>query len=271
MPALLVAAILGLIEGFTEFLPISSTGHLFIAEHWLGSQSELFNVVIQPAAALALIPLFWSKLRGLVFGLGQPANRDLLLKLGVAFAITASALLLRKVGILSHEPDVKDEAWKLARLTHVAWATLIGGFVILAVEWWSKGKTMSNEVTWPIVIAFGIAQLIAVAFPGASRSGTTIMLAMWFGLARPAATEFSFLLGIPTLFAAGGKELWDEFKKHSGSTDWTALGIGSLASFISAFLVVRWLIGYVRGHTFNGFALYRIALGATLLFWVTKA
>lgn len=261
MPPLLVAVILGLIEGLTEFLPVSSTGHLLIAEHWLGKQSDLFNVVIQPAAALALVPLFWRKLTGMVFGLRDAANRDLLFKLIVAFGITgAGGLLMKKLHF-----TLPDD------ITPVAWATLIGGVVILLIEWASRGKTMMDEVTWPIAIAFGLAQLLAVAFPGASRSGTTIMIAMWFGLARPAATEFAFLLGIPTLLAAGAKEMLDARHLPPQAVDWSALGVAALVAAVSAFVVVRWLIGYVRGHTFTGFAFYRIALGSVLLLWLAKA
>ncbi len=258
----LLAAILGLIEGLTEFIPVSSTGHLLIAEHWLGEQSQLFNVVIQPAAALALIPIFWTRLTKVACGLNEKANRDLVGKLALAFAITvAGGLVMKKLHVSLPKT-----------ISPVAWATLIGGLVIFAVEFLNSRSRRSNEVTWGIAAAFGIAQLIAIAFPGASRSGSTIMLAMLLGLARPAATEFSFLLGIPTLFAAGAKELLDAFKEqHHTSIDWTALGIGSLVSFISAFIVVKWLIRFVQSHNFNGFAIYRLLLGAALLILAARA
>ncbi len=260
MPPALIAVILGLIEGITEFLPVSSTGHLLIAERWLGERSEMFNVVIQPAAALALIPLFWTRLKELIFGLGERQNRDMLAKLLVAFGITgAGGLVMKKLGVTLPK-----------EIAPIAWATLVGGLVIFVVEWMCKGKSLSSDITWPIAIAFGVAQLIAVGFPGASRSGTTIMLAMAMGLARPAATEFTFLLGIPTLFAAGAKELKDAIAEQPASIDWLSLGCGALASFVSAFVVVRWLIGYVRGHSFNGFGVYRVLLGALLLFWLAS-
>lgn len=258
----LLAAVLGLVEGLTEFIPVSSTGHLLIAEHWLGAQSQLFNVVIQPAAALALIPIFWTKLTRIALNLGEKSNRDLIAKLAVAFLITvAGGVVMKKM----HVTLPKE-------IGPIAWATLIGGVVILAVEFLNRGEKKSSEVTWTIAIAFGIAQLIAIAFPGASRSGTTIMLAMLLGLARPAATEFSFLLGIPTLFAAGAKELLDAVKEqHVVAIDWASIGIGALASFVSAFIVVKWLIRFVQTHSFNGFAIYRLALGAGLLILASRA
>jgi len=136
----------------------------------------------------------------------------------------------------------------------------------------NHGSQKSKHVTWTLAVAFGVAQLIAIAFPGASRSGTTILLAMLLGLARPAATEFSFLLGIPTLFAAGAKELWDAWQDNAGAAvDWSSVGIGALASFVSAFVVVKWLIGFVQTHSFNGFAIYRVLLGAGLLIFAAQA
>lgn len=261
MPDWLNAIILGLIEGLTEFIPVSSTGHLLIAEHWLGHQSDFFNVIIQPAAALALIPIFWNKLMRLFFGLDDKANRDLVAKLAVAFLITGvGGMIMKKMGI-----SLPKE------IAPIAWATLIGGIFIFIVEAANHGRPARSEITWTLAIVFGLAQLVAIAFPGASRSGTTIMLAMALGLARPAATEFSFLLGIPTLFAAGGKELLDVLKEHGTSAvNWTSVGLGCLASLISAFIVVKWLIRFVQSHSFNGFAVYRVVLGAVLLVFAAK-
>lgn len=256
-----IAIILGLVEGLTEFIPVSSTGHLLIAEHWLGEQSQLFNVVIQPAAAMALIPIFWTKITRMVFGMDAPEHRNMLLKLALAFGITVAGGVVMK----------KMEVTLPKTITPVAWATLIGGLVIIAVEALRRGERSTSGVTWTMAVAFGLAQLVAIAFPGASRSGTTIMFAMLLGLARPAATEFSFLLGIPTLFAAGAKELLDVVKDGKvGSVDWVQLGLGALAAFVSAFVVVKWLIRFVQTHNFNGFAIYRLVLGAGLLVFAAK-
>ena len=263
MPDWLNAIILGLIEGLTEFIPVSSTGHLLIAEHWLGHQSEFFNVIIQPAAALALIPIFWTKITRLAFGLDDPKNRDLAAKLAVAFLITAAGgMIMKKMGLSMPK-----------ELNPVAWATLIGGVIISVVEAINHGRPSKSEVTWTLAIVFGLAQLVAIAFPGASRSGSTIIIAMAIGLSRPAATEFSFLLGIPTLFAAGAKELLDVLKEGHGahSVNWTCVGLGALASLISAFIVVKWLIRFVQSHSFNGFAIYRVALGVALLVFAARS
>ena len=153
----------------------------------------------------------------------------------------------------------------------VAWATLIGGFVILAIEFWRKNRPSTSELSWVIVIAFAVGQIVAMIFPGASRSGSTIMIALALGLARPAATEFSFLLGVPTLLAAGGYEILKAAKAGAlVGMDWTLVFLGLVASGISAFVVVKWLIRFVQSHNFNGFAWYRIALGVGLLLYIAK-
>ena len=152
----------------------------------------------------------------------------------------------------------------------VAWATLIGAFVIWGVEAWRKSHPGSTTLTWAVVIACGLAQLLAAVFPGTSRSGATIMVALALGLARPAAAEFSFILGMITLTAAGGYKLFDAWKDgeiHGASA--LDLSLGFLAAAVSAFLVVKWLLRFVQGHTFNGFAIYRALLGAVLLLWFT--
>lgn len=261
MPDWLIAILLGLIEGLTEFIPVSSTGHLLIAEKWLGHKPDWFNIFIQVGAALALLPIFWTKLIGYVTTLSRPESRDYLLKLAVAFGITgAGGLILDK---LNYElPETVGP---------VAWATLIGAFVIWGVEAWRRSSPGSDRLTWTIVIACGLAQLLAAVFPGTSRSGATIMVALALGLARPAAAEFSFILGMITLTAAGGYKLFDAWKDgeiHGASA--TDLTLGFLASAISAFLVVKWLLRFVQGNTFNGFAIYRVLLGATLLIWFTN-
>jgi len=274
MPDWLASIILGIIEGLTEFIPVSSTGHLLIAEDFMQrrgilqsilgdvDQKEIFTIVVQSAAALALVPLFWSKLTGMLFRFREPANGDLLKKLIVAFGITCVAgLAFKKLNIELPETALP-----------VAWATLIGGFVILAVERWSGGKVLSSELTWPIVVAVAGGQILAMVFPGASRSGSTIMVALLMGLARPAATEFSFLLGVPTLLAAGGYELLKAFTKGKlAHMDWINYSFGFIAAGVSAFIVVKWLIRFVQGHSFNSFAYYRIALGAALLLFAFRS
>jgi undecaprenyl-diphosphatase len=268
MPDWLAAILLGLVEGLTEFIPVSSTGHLLMVEDWMmrhgiakalladAVRKEAFTIIVQSAAALALVPLFWRKFSGMLFQYREPENRDLLLKLSAAFLITCVVgMACKKMGLELNEG-----------YEQVAWATLIGGFVILAVEAACRGRVMSGEITWVLALAFAGGQILAMIFPGASRSGSTIMLALALGMARPAATEFSFLLGVPTLLAAGGYELLKLFKSGAlAGTPWGLFALGLAASGISAFIVVRWLIRFVQGHTFNGFAWYRILLGASLL------
>ena len=257
----LVAILLGIIEGLTEFIPVSSTGHLLLAQQWLPSLSELFNVVIKCGAALALIPLFYRRLREVAFGLREPENIDLVAKLSVAFLITGvGGIVLKKLGM-----TLPDSALP------VAWATFLGGVIMFGVERWLRGRTLADNVTWIMAIAIGLAQLVAAVFPGASRSGTTIILALALGLNRPRATEFSFLLGIPTLLAAGALEIYGELKKagpDAPQESWGLLLLGTVVSAIVAFVVVKWLIRFVQSHTFNGFAIYRMAVGAIMLWYL---
>jgi undecaprenyl-diphosphatase len=259
MPSWFTALISGLIEGLTEFIPVSSTGHLLIADRWMGARPEWFTIFIQVGAALALLPLFWKKLTGLLATWREPGSRDYLSKLMLAFFITGvGGVAMEKTG-LQELPDTVGP---------VAWATLIGGFVIFGIEAWRKSHPGSPDLTWTIAVACGLAQLVAAIFPGTSRSGATIMIALALGLARPAAAEFSFILGMITLTAAGGYKLLGAWR--DGEIVDTAildLVVGFLAAAVSAFLVVKWLLRFVQSHTFNGFAIYRVLLGAALLLW----
>jgi undecaprenyl-diphosphatase len=254
---------LGVIEGITEFLPISSTGHLLIAEHWLGARSDVFNVVIQAGAILAVNLIYWQRLKELVLGFGKAENRDYALKLTVAFLITAVLGLV-----------VKHFGFRLPEtITPVAWALVIGGVWMLVAEWLAAKQPDRTKVTWTVAIAVGLAQVVAGVFPGTSRSAATIFAAMLLGTSnRAAATEFAFLVGIPTMYAASAKLLWDALK-GGGATgeNWTDLGIAFVISTITAFVAVKWLLGYIRSHRFTVFAVYRIALGAALLLFLPAA
>ena len=257
MDNLLQSIVLGIIEGITEFLPISSTGHLLIAEHWLGGRSELFNVAIQAGAILAVVLIYWRKLLRLLTHLNDPANRDYLLKLAVAFAITGvGGLVAKKLGLKLPET-----------VAPVAWALIIGGIVILLVEHHVNALPQDETVTWKVAIAVGVLQILAVVFPGTSRSMATIFAAMLTGLtSRPAATEFAFLVGIPTMFAATAFELLGVWHEGQGpSEDWTALGVAFAVSAVVAFIAVKWLLRYIQTHKFTIFAWYRIVVGAALL------
>jgi len=259
MPELIRVVLLGLIEGITEFLPVSSTGHLLVAEHWLGARSDTFNVVIQAGAILAVMLIYRQRLWQLATGLRDPQNRDYAAKLAVAFLITAVlGFVVTKLGFKLPE-----------RITPVAWAFVIGGVWMIAAEHFAAKRPDNAKVSWLVAILVGLAQRVAAIFPGTSRSAATIFSAMLAGTSsRPAATEFAFLVGIPTMFAASGYELLKAVKAGDVHEDWTALVIAFVVSTITAFVAVKWLIGYIRSHHFTPFALYRIVLGALLLLFM---
>ncbi len=267
MSDLLAALLLGIIEGITEFLPISSTGHLLIAEHWLGHRSDLFNIAIQAGAILAVVLIYWQRLWGLLVGLREPAQRDYALKLAVAFAVTAvGGLLVKKLG------------WTLPdTIQPIAWALILGGvWMVLAEHFAAKRAQALGErsaITWTVAILVGIAQVVAGVFPGTSRSGATIFVALLFGTTnRVAATEFAFLVGIPTMFAATGYELLDVYKSGGlAHEDWSALSIAFVASAVTAFIAVKWLLRYIQSHRFTAFAIYRTVLGVALLWFLPVA
>ncbi|MDR2871627.1 MAG: undecaprenyl-diphosphate phosphatase [Xanthomonadaceae bacterium] len=261
MSDLLSALILGIIEGLTEFLPVSSTGHLLIAQYWLGHRSDFFNIVIQAGAILAITLVFRQRLWNLATGWRDRANRDYLGKLIIAFLVTAA------VGL-----PIRLAGWALPEsLTPVAWALIIGGVWMLLAERWSERLPESDHVTWKVAILVGLAQVVAGVFPGTSRSAAAIFIAMLAGLSRrPAATEFVFLVGIPTMFAASAYAFL-ELVRHDGlgGEPWVDVVVAFVAATVTGFAVVKWLLGYIKSHRFTGFALYRIVLGIVLLTMVT--
>ncbi len=255
---LLHVILLGIIEGITEFLPISSTGHLLIAEKFgLGARSDLFNIGIQAGAILAVTLIYWKRIWQLFTQWREPANRDYLLKLIVAFAITAV------IGFIA----VKNGFKLPETVTPIAWALVIGGFWMIGAELMAARQPDRSEVTWRVAILVGVAQMVAGIFPGTSRSAATIFAAMLAGTSnRAAATEFAFLVGIPTMYAATGYELLKVLRDGGAAhEDWTALTVGFVVSAIVAFISVKWLLGYIRAHRFTPFAIYRIAFGVALL------
>jgi undecaprenyl-diphosphatase len=272
MTATLAALLLGVIEGITEFLPISSTGHLLIAERWLGARSELFNVAIQAGAILAVVLIYRERLLQLARSVlrrdggtvhGQPA-RDYAWKLAVAFLVTAVlGLVVKKLGFQLPET-----------VTPVAWALVLGGAWMVLAEWAAarRARTLGERatITWTVALLVGLAQVVAGVFPGTSRSAATIFVALLAGTtARVAATEFAFLVGIPTMFAATAYELLSLYKDHGlAGEDWTALILAFAAAALTAFVAVKWLLRYIQTHRFTAFAVYRIALGAALLWWI---
>lgn len=249
---------LGVIEGITEFLPISSTGHLLVAEHWLGARSDTYNIVIQAGAILAVTVIYWRRLMELLFNWSDPDNRDYLFKLLIAFGITAIlGLIVKKLGF--ELPTT---------ITPIAWALVLGGVWMIAAEHFAAKLPDSTRVTLRVAIAVGLAQIVAGVFPGTSRSGSTIFVAMLLGTSnRAAATEFAFLVGIPTMYAASGYELLKQVSHgaHTEVHSWTGLIIAFVVSTITAFVAVKWLLGYIQTHRFTVFAIYRILFGGLLL------
>lgn len=253
--------LLGFIEGLTEFLPISSTGHLLIAEHWLGRRSDLFNVAIQAGAILAVTLVYRARLWEIARGLRRPDIRDYALKLSCAFLITA-ALGLAAKSMGAELPET---------VRPIAFALIAGGIAILLIERRVQHLPTRQTVTWGVVVAVGVAQVVAGVFPGTSRSAAAIFAAMLMGLSsRPRAAEFAFLVGIPVMFAAAGYELLGTWLEPGAmaAEPWAELGVAFAVAAVTGFAAVKWLLRYVSGHSFVPFAWYRIALGFGLVAFV---
>jgi undecaprenyl-diphosphatase len=256
---LLKAAVLGLVEGATEFIPVSSTGHLILVSDWLhflDERARTFDIFIQLGAILAIVWLYRQRLTRTVGSAGRdPKSRRSLLNLAIAFLPAAV------VGFLAHD-WIKD---RLFNSTVVAVALLVGGILILLIERWAPQPKVYEVADVPpqTALGVGLAQVLSLV-PGTSRSGATIMGGYALGLSRVAATEFSFFLAIPVMLAA---TLYDLLKSWSvlAASDLPMFAVGFIVSFISALIVVRAFLSYVSGHTFRAFAWYRIALGLLLL------
>jgi len=265
MPDWIVVVILAVIEGITEFIPVSSTGHLLIAENFLRvHKSDLFNIVIQCGAVVAVLPLFSNRIYKFIFEWRNKETQNYLLKIVTAFAITGAAgFVLDKKGFKLPESPAP-----------IAWALLIGGILFVAIEFFLRGKKLRDEITWTVVVAVAVGQLVAAVFPGSSRSGSTILLALLLGVSRPAATEFSFLVGIPTMLAAGGLKIFKTIHHPDPTAPPENWGMLLLATFIAAivsFIAVKWLLRYVQTHTFTAFGWYRIALAILIFLYMAFA
>ena len=258
-PLLFQAVILGVVEGLTEFLPVSSTGHLIVAGQligYTGEKAKVFEIVIQSGAMLAIIWEYRVRFGRVLGGLHRdPAARRFAVNLAVAF-LPAALIGLAFAGAIKQH---------LFHAIPVAAAFIIGGVIILWVERSPRRTTVEHvdDMTWRDALKVGFAQTFAL-IPGTSRSGATIIGGMLFGLSRRAATEFSFFLAVPTLIAAGAYDLY----KHRSLLDDGDLGVftaGFIVSFVFAFLCVRWLLRYIATHDFSAFAWYRIAFGVIVL------
>ncbi len=263
MPILWLVVILGIVEGLTEYLPVSSTGHLILATELLGYDADkwaLFNIAIQPGAILAIVVLYWRTFRDVLIGMfhKEPDAWRFVRNLLVAFfpAVVLGLLLGDYVELL------------LGNATVVAWALILGGIVILLVERWAKPTDSGgvSNVTLTHSIGIGLVQCIAM-IPGVSRSGATIIGAMAMGVDRKTAAEFSFFLAVPTLSGATALQLY----KHgaampAGMTHWILLG--ALVSFIVAVVVVKAFVATIQRFGFAPFAWYRIIAGSAALIWL---
>ena len=271
---LIKAAIMGIVEGLTEFLPISSTGHLILAGSLLGfddAKAKVFDIAIQTGAIFAVILVYWQKIRSTVVAL--PSQRQAqLFALNVAIAFTPAVVLGLVFGkaIKAH----------LFTPTVVASTFIIGGFIILWAEArQARAETAprildADDMTWKDALKVGLVQCFAM-IPGTSRSGATIIGGMLMGLSRKTATDYSFFLGIPTLVGAGAYSLYKE-RALLSLADLPLFLTGLVFAFLSAWVCVRWLIRYVSSHNFMPFAWYRIAFGVLILVtshmgWVTWA
>jgi undecaprenyl-diphosphatase len=263
-PWWLVAVLLGLVEGATEFIPVSSTGHLIVVSNWLGfvgDTANTFVVFIQLGAILAIVWLYRVMLARVAIGWHRDAmSQRFLLNVGVAFvpAAVAGLLLHRSIKLYLFNPVT------------VAGALVVGGLVILLIERWQPAIRVHQvaDMPWRIALGVGLAQMLAL-FPGVSRSAATIMGGFSLGLSRHAATEFSFFLAIPVMFAATLFDLFDS-RDLITRADAPLLAVGFIVSFLTALVVVRAFLVYVARHSFRGFAWYRIAFGSLLLafhFW----
>ena len=257
------AAVMGVVEGLTEFLPISSTGHLILAGALLGFDDEkakVFDIAIQTGAIFAVILVYWHKLRATVTGLGrEPQAQRLALNILIAFVPAVVLGLLFGKAIKAH----------LFTPTVVASTFIVGGLIIL----WAERRQARNpgaarimdadDMTPLDALKVGLVQCLAMV-PGTSRSGATIIGGMLLGLSRKAATDFSFYLASPTLIGAGVYSLYKE-RALLSLTDLPVFMVGLVFSFLSAWLCVRWLLRFIATHSFVGFAWYRIVFGLVVL------
>lgn len=272
MTETLTAILLGIVEGVTEFIPVSSTGHLILATELFGydaAQWSLFNVVIQLGAILAVVYQYWGTFWQALLDLLRWDQRGVRFVRNIVLAFIPSAilglLLKKQIDIMLESPLV------------VAWALIAGGIAILvierlarprAVEAESDSETGIAELPVMTVIGVGLAQCLAMV-PGVSRSGATIMGALAMGVNRKTAAEFSFFLAVPTMIGATTLELLTKSDELSGgSVGWVEIAIGFTVSFVVALFVIRAFVAYVSRHGFAPFAWYRIVAGTAAVVWL---
>ena len=268
MPILIIAVILGIVEGVTEFIPVSSTGHLILATELLGFDAEkwgAFNVIIQLGAILAIVVLYWRTFWAVIEGLlrRNPMSWRFVRNILIGFLPSAilGFLLISKIELL------------LGNAVVVAWAFILGGIAILVIERVVKESNIVGVAEMPLktVIGVGIIQCLSMV-PGVSRSGATILGGLSLGVERRTAAEFSFFLAIPTMLGATTLELVkhrDTLLAGASGVGLGAVAVGFVVSFVVAIVVVRVFVGYISRHGFAPFAWYRIAAGIIALAWLS--
>ena len=257
--SMIVAAALGVLEGLTEYIPVSSTGHLLLAEHFLGLKSpgSTFAVVIQLGAILAILSIYAARL-AVIFGSAGRDPRARRFIIAVALAFVPAVL----VGLVAHD-FIKTVLFASPRL--IAISLIVGGVVLLVVDRLPLKPRYADVMDVPLGMAFkiGLAQCLAL-IPGVSRSGSTIVAALLLGAERRAAAEFSFFLSMPTMAAAVGFDLLKGGSALNG-TLWAEIAVGFVAAFVVGVIVVKWMLAYVTQHGFALFGWWRIAVGLAAL------
>ena len=260
---LLTIILLGIVEGLTEFIPVSSTGHLILAAELLGFDSEsagTFNIVIQLGAILAVIVLYWRRFWDVGVGLIRRDSGAILFTRNIALGFVPSMV----IGFFVYDA-VKA---MLDAPVLVSVALILGGIAILAIERLVKEPAVESVETmsWKVALGIGIIQCLSM-IPGVSRSGATIMGALSLGVERKTAAEYSFFLAVPTMLAASSYDLLKSGEALS-SGDWMGIALGFVVSFVTALVVIKWFIGIVSRHGFAPFAWYRIIAGTVALAWL---
>jgi len=267
MPILLIAILLGIVEGVTEFLPVSSTGHLILATELLGFDADKwasFNVIIQLGAILAIVVLYWRTFWAVLEGLIKRQAVSWRFVRNVVLGFLPSAIL----GVLL----IDNIEALLGNATVVAWALIIGGVAILAIEKLHKPGEIVGVAEMPLrtVLGVGLVQCLAMV-PGVSRSGATILGGLSLGVERRTAAEFSFFLAIPTMLGATTLEILrhhDALLAGAGEVGFATVAVGFVVSFVVAIVIVKAFVAYISRHGFSPFAWYRIIAGAAALAWI---
>ena len=270
---ILKAIVLGVVEGITEWLPISSTGHMILVDEFLHLNvtpqfKEMFLVVIQLGAILAVVVLYWHKLWP--FGI---ENKRIVPKKDIWqmwFKVLVSCVPAAVVGVLFDDKlNALFYNWQT-----VAIMLILFGIFFLVVETWNKGKTAKihsiGELTYTSALIIGAFQLIAAVFPGTSRSGATILGAILIGVSRTVAAEYTFFLAVPVMFGASALKLV-KFGLHFTSAEAILLAVGMIVAFVVSILTIKFLMGYIKKHDFKAFGWYRIVLGAAVILYFVLA